>query len=117
MPNHRKPLRIAAIDGTLAHDPAHFAARQRIAGGPRLGEPSETLDIVERFYWEAFREEMPGLPESARCRLEIACKLRARMFAGVASSSELSLLARLSRELAEQAADASGGDAGDDNDL
>jgi hypothetical protein len=117
MPAARKDLHLATSDGSMLRDPRRYSARARVAESPPLGAPSDGLDFVQAHMWQAFVAEFPGLREAHRCRLEIAVRLRASMTAGLAKSADLALLNRVVRQLAEDAADAGGGDPDDDGDL
>ena len=116
MPAARKSLHIAAIDGSAVKHRDRYAARQQLASASRpLGDPSRHMTITERSCWFMYLQEIDGLVEAHRSRMEVVRRLRSRLIEGAAmQSSELSLLFRTSRELAESAADTPPREDGDD---
>lgn len=110
MPAARKPMLSLVAGGETRQNPSRYRVRQELAAGAHIGDPSPWMTIGERMAWFAFVHEMPGLTEIARCRLEIACRLRATMAGG--ERTDLGLLNRTAKELAELSADATshGGD-------
>lgn len=81
MANRRTPLAKAKAMGRDVHDRARFDGRNEPVS-TALGAPSDFLGEHEREAWESFRSEFPWLMESDRALVEIACSLRARLFAG-----------------------------------
>lgn len=79
MPNPRTPTAKARITGADQRHPERFKDRvdPELDG---IGEPSIFLGPTEMAAWEAFKRELPWLTEADRTVLEMASKLRAKMW-------------------------------------
>lgn len=79
MPRPRVPGAKAKATGADVLHPSRFKDRTEPKSTP-LGAPSDVLSDDERRCWESFKREMPWLMESDRTLVEVACRLRARMW-------------------------------------
>ena len=80
MPRPKTPLKLVKAMGLDVRDPGRYGGRSEPVS-TALGAPSDFLGEHGREAWEAFRSELPWLMESDRTLVEIACSLRARLFA------------------------------------
>lgn len=96
MPRPRLPQAIAEATGSAKKDPGRFAKRKDPKTVP-LGNSPAWADKDQKAAWECFRAELPWLMESDRSLVEMASKLRARLWTdpdmGISALNQLRMCA------------------------
>ena len=78
MARPRKPLALAKLDGSAAHNPQRYRDR-REPKSPPIGDPPAHLPAGARAAWRDFARRWPWLTEGDRALLEVLCELRRRI--------------------------------------
>jgi hypothetical protein len=107
MAHPRTPLAKAKVTGaTINHPKVHNSRKEPKQTSP-LGEPTGFLDEVEQLCWACFQREIPWLTETDRPLIEVACRLRARVWGGTIDARVLGALSSVLSKLGATPADRS----------
>lgn len=79
MARPRTPAAKAEVTGAAQIHPGRFNGRKEPQSTP-IGNAPSWMDKDQRAAWESYRAELPWLMEAHRGLLEIAAKLRARLW-------------------------------------
>jgi hypothetical protein len=65
----------AEVSAATVKNPGRFAGRKALTRRRPVGDPYESMTVLERRFWQEFKADLPWLNSGHRALMRLACRL------------------------------------------